>query len=111
MEMYLSYFLEVYKEGQLYTYVYPTTLFSYDDEVGVYKHLLEVISQKFDELPESDGSLSLSELESIYELDLSSKFNKGVTNPFGTRWDAEVRPMDSTYHYYYFIIYEVGVPV
>lgn len=95
----------------MFTYVYPTTLFRYDDEVGVYKHILEVISQKFDQLPESDGSLSISELESIYQLDLSSRLNKGVVNPFGTRLVEDVRPINETYHYYCFIIYEVGVPV
>ena len=83
MTSYLSYALDVLdKQGSLYTHVFPTQLFPVYDIDLVYKHILEVISQKFDKLPESDGSLSLAELETFYMVNkdegLSGMLNKTI---------------------------------
>ena len=102
MKKYLSYFVEVYKDNYLFTYVYPRTLFDYKDETGAYKSALEVISQKFDLIPESDGSLSLPQLEELYHLNNLRTLHIGE--------ELSVTPKNKKkFMEYRILIYEVGV--
>lgn len=65
---YLSYNIELFHGDQLYSFVYALNLFPVTQMERVYQHTLEVISQRLDKLPESDGSLSLAELITLYGL-------------------------------------------
>ena len=103
MKRYLSYFIEVYDtSGALYTYVFPRTLYGISELQGVYKHTLEVISQKFDCLADSDGSLSISQLEAIYNLNNLRTLHIGE--------ELSVTPKNKKkFMEYRILIYEVGV--
>lgn len=97
---YLSYNIEVYDANELYTCVYSLNVFGITRLKRVYQHTLEVISQRFDKLEESDGSLSLAELTALYglpstdnDIQFSYEVNAHERGRLGMRYVVRIYPV------------------